>query len=83
MTKEFSTAAKDGMVVSSQSIATLAGVEILMKSRDAIDAAIAVAVVLGVIEPSSIGVGSAEQHRDGGLVATNRDRSACGIGCLV
>ena len=79
MTKEFSTAAKNGMVVSSQSIATLTGVEILMKGRDAIDAAIA--VVLGVIVP--IGVGSAEQHRDGGLAATNRDRSAWGIGCLV
>ena len=80
ITKEFSTAAKDGMVGSSQPLATLTGVEILMKGRDAIDAAIA--VVLGVIVPSSIGVGSAEQHRDGGLAATNRDRSAWGIGCL-
>jgi len=46
------------MVASSQSLATLAGVEILMNGGNAIDAAIATAAVLGVVEPSSIGIGS-------------------------
>lgn len=46
------------MVASSQPLATLAGVEILMNAGNAIDAAIATAAVLGVVEPSSIGIGS-------------------------
>ena len=58
MTKEFSTVAKNGMVASSQPLATLAGVEILMSGGNAIDAAIATAAVLGVVEASSIGIGS-------------------------
>jgi gamma-glutamyltranspeptidase/glutathione hydrolase len=57
MTKQFSTIAKNGMVASSQPLATLAGVAILMQGGNAIDAAVATAAVLGVVEPSSIGIG--------------------------
>ena len=58
MPDKFSVIAKNGMVASSQPLATLAGVEILMNGGNAIDAAIATAAVLGVVEPSSIGIGS-------------------------
>jgi gamma-glutamyltranspeptidase/glutathione hydrolase len=47
----------NGMVVSSQPLATAAGVQILMNGGNAVDAAIALAAVLGVVEPSSIGIG--------------------------
>ena len=57
MAKQFSTIAKNGMVTSSQPLATLAGVQILMSGGNAIDAAIATAAVLGVVEASSIGIG--------------------------
>ncbi|HUD00388.1 MAG TPA: gamma-glutamyltransferase, partial [Candidatus Polarisedimenticolaceae bacterium] len=57
MTREFSTLAKNGMVASSQPLATVAGVQILINGGNAFDAAIATAAVLGVVEPSSIGIG--------------------------
>src|SRR5918998_941315 len=57
MLDKFSAFAKNGMVVSSQPLASLAGVNILMNGGNAIDAAISTAAVLGVVEPSSIGIG--------------------------
>ncbi len=57
MPEKFSTFAKNGMVVSSQPLATLAGVRVLMEGGNAIDAAVATAAVLGVVEPGSLGIG--------------------------
>ena len=57
MPDQFSVFAKNGMVVSSQPLATLAGVQMLMNGGNAIDAALATAAVLGVVEPGSIGIG--------------------------
>lgn len=57
MSQQFSVFAKNGMVASSQPLATLAGVQILMNGGNAIDAAVATAAVLGVVEPGSIGIG--------------------------
>ena len=57
MAEKFSVFAKKGMVVSSQPLATLAGVRLLMEGGNAIDAAVATAAVLGVVEPSSLGIG--------------------------
>ena len=57
MGDKFSVVAKNGMVASSQPLATLAGVQTLINGGNAIDAAITTAAVLGVVEPSSIGIG--------------------------
>jgi gamma-glutamyltranspeptidase / glutathione hydrolase len=57
MPEKFSVFAKKGMVVSSQPLATLAGVGILVDGGNAIDVAVATAAVLGVVEPSSLGIG--------------------------
>src|SRR5512145_1049513 len=57
MSQHLSVLAKNGMLASSQPLATLAGVQVLIGGGNAIDAAIATAAVLGVVEPSSIGIG--------------------------
>jgi gamma-glutamyltranspeptidase/glutathione hydrolase len=47
----------DGMVATSQPLATAAGVSILKKGGNAFDAAIATALTLSVVEPMSTGIG--------------------------
>ena len=49
--------ARNGMVATSQPLATEAGVAILKKGGNAFDAAIATALTLGVVEPMSCGMG--------------------------
>jgi len=49
--------AKNGMVASSQPLAAEAGLSVLRKGGNAIDAAIATAVCLTVVEPTSNGIG--------------------------
>ncbi len=49
--------AKDGMVASSQPLATQAGLDILRKGGNAVDAAVATVAVLDIVEPFSTGCG--------------------------
>ncbi|MGH7737819.1 MAG: gamma-glutamyltransferase family protein [Candidatus Tyrphobacter sp.] len=49
--------ARNGMVVTSQPLAAEAGLRILMEGGNAIDAAVATAATLNVVEPMMVGVG--------------------------
>lgn len=87
MSERFSVLAKNGMVASSQPLATIAGVRVLMDGGTAIDAAIATAAVLGVVEPMSIGIGgdafcifySAKEKTIRALDASGRSPYAAGL----
>lgn len=49
--------AKKGMIATSQPLAAQAGLEIMQKGGNAIDAAIATAITLTIVEPTSNGIG--------------------------
>ena len=49
--------ARQGMVATSQPLAALAGLRVLMEGGNAADAAVTVAAMLNVVEPMSTGIG--------------------------
>lgn len=79
--------ARDGMVVTSQPLAAEAGLRILMEGGNAVDAAVATAATLNVVEPMMVGIGGdafaiiyiAKSHRYYVLDASGRAPSGATI----
>ena len=79
--------AQNGMVAASQPLAATAGLRVLMEGGNAIDAAVATAAVLNVVEPGSTGVGGdvfalvwmADEKRVHALNASGRAPSAASL----
>ena len=79
--------AQNGMVTASQPLAATAGLRVLMEGGNAIDAAVATAAVLNVVEPGSTGVGGdvfalvwmSDEKRVRALNASGRAPSAASL----
>ena len=79
--------AQNGMVAASQPLAAMAGLRVMMEGGNAIDAAVATAAVLNVVEPVSTGVGGdvfalvwmSDEKRVRALNASGRAPSAASL----
>jgi gamma-glutamyltranspeptidase/glutathione hydrolase len=82
--------ARGGMVCTSQALASAAGVEMLRRGGNAVDAAVCAAAVLGVVEPFSTGIGgdcfmliwNAAEHKLHGLNGSGRAPAALSLDAL-